>query len=110
METTSSRCPSRLMGMPQIDGDDDIWVMNADGSQQQNLTQNDAWDDQPQWSPDGGKIAFTSDRDGTPAIYIMRTDGSGARKLVQDPGLNMAFPTWSPDSSRIAFHAAVAEN
>ncbi len=100
----------RIVFTSDRDGDDDIWVMNADGSQQQNLTQNDAWDDQPQWSPDGGKIAFTSDRDGTPAIYLMNSDGSGARKLAQDSTLNMAFATWSPDSSQLVFHAAVAEN
>jgi Tol biopolymer transport system component len=91
------------------DGDDDIWVMNVDGSDQKNLTQNDAWDDQPQWSLDGTSIVFTSDRAGTPNIFVIAVDGSEVRPLIEDSRLDMAFPSWSPDGSRLLFHATSAK-
>ena len=92
------------------DGDDDIWVMNRDGSHQQNLTQNNAWDDQPRWSQDGSMIALTSDRDGTSNVFVMDADGTNPRRLIQDRTLEMMGPVWSPDSRRIIFHGSRIEN
>src|SRR5216117_1165506 len=43
-----------------------------------------------------GKIAFTSDRDGNPEIYVMNADGTEQVRLTNNPGLD-DFPTWSPD-------------
>jgi len=53
----------------------------------------------PAWSPDGAKIAFTSTRDGEPAIYVAGADGSAVRRLTSG-----SWPTWSPDGRSIAFH------
>ena len=49
--------------------------MNADGSEVERLTDSDAWDESPAWSPDGQPIAFDSERDGRPEIYVMSADG-----------------------------------
>ena len=84
------------------DGNWDIYVMNADGNNQQRLTINYAGDYDPAWSPDGTKIAFISDRDGNNEIYIMDADGSNQRNLTN----NLADeyePAWSPDCEKIAF-------
>ena len=56
--------------------------MNADGRQQR-LTRNPASDHSADWSPDGRKIVFVSDRAGRHAAYVMNADGSGQRKLTQ---------------------------
>jgi Tol biopolymer transport system component len=55
---------------------EEIYVMNANGSGLTRLTNNMAVDGAPAFSPDGSKIAFTSDRDGNYEIYVMNADGS----------------------------------
>ena len=66
------------------------------------LTDNDARDSFPAWSPDGRRIAFDSDRDGNSEIYVMNADGSGVTRLTDNDAID-SFPTWSPDGRRIAF-------
>ena len=65
------------------DGNGEIYIMNVDGSEQVNLTNNPADDwGEPSFSPDGSKIAFVSKRDGLDEIYIMNVDGSGQTRLT----------------------------
>ena len=58
----------------------------------------------PQWSHDGAKIAFTSDRDGDPEIYVMNADGSSPRRLTNTPGRD-AHPFFSRDGRKIVFQS-----
>jgi len=80
----------------------DIWVMNADGSDQKQLTTDPADDARPAWSPDGKRLAFDSDRSGKHDIWVMNADGSDQRQLTTMPGENL-FPSWSPDGTQVAF-------
>jgi len=80
----------------------EIYVMEADGGNLRRLTHNDVLDRTPAWSPDGSKIAFVSNRDGTPNIYVMDADGANVRRLTHRPAVD-ADPCWSPDGNRIVF-------
>jgi len=84
------------------DENHEIYVMNADGTGQTNLTNNSAEDGDPAWSPDGSRIAFDSDRDGNEEIYVMNADGTGQTNLTNNDDMDES-PAWSPDGSRIAF-------
>jgi TolB protein len=68
--------------------------MNRDGSNRQRLTNHPAIDVTPTWSPTGTQIAFTSDRTGSPQIYIMNADGTGLQQITRESACDR--PTWSP--------------
>jgi Tol biopolymer transport system component len=76
--------------------------MNADGTGTVQLTDNDAFDFGPIWSPDGRRIAFVSNRDGADDVYTMNPDGSGVRRLTTNAYVNVVT-AWSPDGRQIAF-------
>src|SRR6266566_317035 len=59
------------------------------------LTRGKAFDANPEWSPDGTKIAFLSDRSGNNDIWVMNADGSGLTQLTTDPHIDWD-PAWSP--------------
>ena len=81
----------------------DIYVMDADGGNRENLTNHPAYDSDPDWSPDRTKIAFVSDRNGGwPQIYVMDADGKNPIRLTDGPRSKWA-PDWSPDGGKIAF-------
>jgi serine/threonine protein kinase len=80
----------------------DIWVMDADGSNQTNLTQTKGVDEDPIWSPDGSKIVFVSHRfGGTRQLTVMNTDGSDQQRVsIEFEEYN---PTFSPDGNTLMF-------
>lgn len=86
----------------QRDGNPEIYIMDANGTNQLRLTFNSVFDGDPAFSRGGEKIAFSSTRDGNQEIYIMHADGSSQTRLTNSPGAD-AHPTFSPDGTRIAF-------
>ncbi len=77
----------------------DIYIMDADGSGVQQLTNNpNSVDEDPVWSPDGIQIAFQSDRDGNYEIYLMELDGGNQRRLTNNSA-GEYWPAWRPPVS-----------
>ena len=91
-----------VMDYPNDTGPGELYVINADGTDQIRLTDNFANDNSPEWSPDGTKIVFVSDRDLLAGIYVMNADGTGQINLTPNAAQNFA-PAWSPEGNRIAF-------
>jgi Tol biopolymer transport system component len=91
----------------------DIWVMDADGTNQTNLTNTpDTNEGQPAWSSDGTRISFTSDQDevgGFSDIWVMDADGSNSTNLTNTPDTPDADnfheyqPSWAPSGTQIVF-------
>jgi regulation of enolase protein 1 (concanavalin A-like superfamily)/dipeptidyl aminopeptidase/acylaminoacyl peptidase len=86
---------------PPFSGNHDICVINVDGSGFARLTDDPGADDEPDWSPDGTSIVFTTGRYGGTEIAVMRPDGSNVTPLI--PGLQASTPSWSSNGTRVAF-------
>jgi len=97
---------TRILYSSTQTGNYEIFVMNADGSGQQQLTNNAARDEYAAFSPDGSTIAFGSDRDGhkgrEAAIFLMNADGSNVRRLTWLESMD-AVPSFSPDGRKLTW-------
>lgn len=82
----------------------DIYTARADGSQLRRLTRFGVYTAEGVLSPDGGRIVFTSLKDGDLDIYVMNVDGTAVRQLTHQLGYD-GGPWWSPDGKRIVYRA-----
>jgi Tol biopolymer transport system component len=91
----------------------DLYLLGLDGGEARPLSQGAAMDFRPRFSPDGTRIAFISDRNGTDNLWVMNADGSGARMVsAQDPNQHpkdirfFVTPTWTADGKAVAASVA----
>lgn len=80
----------------------EVFIANADGSSQVNLSSHPAFDGWPSWSPDGAQIAFASNRRANYQVYVMKPDGTDVRLVANTEGRATA-PVWSRDGRSIYF-------
>ena len=81
------------------DTSSEIFIMNADKSDPQRLTDNNAIDGYPSWSPDGHRLVFRSNRSGRWAVFVMDIATRAVTLLAE----GATSPDWSPDGTQIVF-------
>ena len=87
------------------DGELEIYLVTTDGASSVNITNDPAIDEGPAWSPDGSKIAFSSDREGSQFdIFVMNVDGTGVVRLTTDPARD-SEPNWCATGDKIVFRS-----
>jgi dipeptidyl aminopeptidase/acylaminoacyl peptidase len=92
-----------------------LWVIEAAGGKDKQLTSGEDWNDtDPQWSPDGARVAFVSDRTGheyddshNKDVWVISADG-GALTKISDHAFDDDLPRWSPDGKQILFAGRTA--
>jgi tricorn protease-like protein len=79
----------------------DLYSLPAAGGEAKAITSGLAFDSQPSVSPDGTRIAFISDRDGSENLWIATIDGSDPKQLSKDPQGDFESPSWTPDGDYV---------
>lgn len=87
---------SQILFVSDRTGDEEIFVMDADGSNLQNLSQNPARDKQASWSPDGRFVIFISDRAGSDDVWLMDADGGRPTRFLYAENTDFDWPWWQP--------------
>uniref|UniRef100_A0A832MM07 Amidohydrolase n=1 Tax=Eiseniibacteriota bacterium TaxID=2212470 RepID=A0A832MM07_UNCEI len=80
----------------------DLYLLPITGGEARPLTRGPAWDEQPRFSPDGARIAFTSDRGGGDNIWIVNRDGSRPVQVTWESYRLLNSPAWTPDGEYLA--------
>lgn len=94
----------RQIAWRKIIGDmnSEVFVADADGKNARNITNHEAWEGWPAWSPDGKTIAFAGNRNAAWQIYLVDPDGANLRLLAATEGRGTA-PKWAPDGKSIFY-------
>lgn len=92
----------RVVFRSQADGNDDIYLVDAYGRQEQRLTTHEERDIQPSWNPEGNKVVFSTERWGAFELAVMDLETKSIERLTYDQAGSLE-PRWSPDGSQIVF-------
>lgn len=108
----AAELPGRVAFHSDRAGELDIWTMNADGSDLRQLTDAPGRDLEPDWSPDGATIVFSSARDNPNSVqlYLMDADGGNQRPVMAFSPADHLGARWSPDGSQILFYSNAERN
>ncbi|MFZ5917074.1 MAG: tetratricopeptide repeat protein [Chloroflexota bacterium] len=109
--TATPTPPPQIAYVSTEDGDPEIWVMNADGSEPRQLTFNQLTDESPNWAPDGRQIVFMREVGGNKSLATIDVQSGEETHLRLEPS-DISFrdddemwPAWSPDGKWIVFQA-----
>lgn len=102
-ETTQKITYTRSTGEFDLSEENEIFIMNTDGSEPVQLTVNAREDAFPNLSPDGTRVAFSRRIRGQFDLFILNVDGSGTTRLTRTANADEALPAWSPDAKKLAF-------
>jgi imidazolonepropionase-like amidohydrolase/Tol biopolymer transport system component len=80
----------------------DLYTLPIAGGEARALTHSIAWEQQARFSPDGRRIAFVSDAGGGDNVWVMNTDGTGARAITHEDYRLLNNPVWHPSGQYIA--------
>jgi len=85
---------------------DDVVTVSRDGKDWRDVTNDEPSDRYSKWSPDGKRIAFSSDRNNGYQVWICNADGTGLMQFTDTPSVEYpsGFPLWSPDGTRPLIH------
>ncbi len=108
--TPSTRSNGKIAFVGSSNGASRLYLMNPDGSNLTQLLNLPAYVNNPEWSPDGNKIAFSGSPQGyRPQIYVVNADGSNLTNLTNNTTGNFE-PSWSPDGTKITFSSHGGSN
>ncbi len=93
---------TQIVFVSDRDGDQELYMMDVDGTNLRQLTHNSTRDSWPIWSPDGTQIAYLSSSEDNVDLMVINIDGSSTHNLTQGVGNNRE-PSWSPDGQKLAF-------
>ena len=86
----------------------DLYTLPIEGGEAKVLAGGRDWDQMPRFSPDGKKVAFISDRDGTMNLWVMNADGSEPKVLSKERTNQMRSPAWTPDGRFVVAYKSVS--
>ena len=109
-DATASPNGDKIAFVAPEGGHTEIFVANADGSNIKRLTSGTLSADQPEWSPDGTRIAYRLSANFSPArIWVMNADGSNPHAITNDAPGEHHHPTWSPRQADGSYRIAYAQ-
>ena len=92
----------KIAFISERDGNAEVYLMDAEGTDQTRITETEAAEYDLDWSPNGKRLLFISERDGNAEVYVLEMDGNEQTRLTQNSAKD-AQPRWSPNGKRIVF-------
>ena len=109
-EPTWSPDNAKIAFVSNRDGNPEIYIMDADGGNQRNMTNSPAMDIGLAWANDGKKLAFVSNKGGKKDIYLLSVNSGEVTRLTNHGDVLTTPAAWSPDDSKIVFAAGSHRN